>query len=216
MDFIISYRIAQNVGGGKHWRIWRLSIDLPKFSHPNIVNTLKCNGKLIQFAKVLPSNYTSRVISSKFHPTNILRYTVVALYFALFLLSVVSNGIQKFTIFSKCNCYLYCNAIFYFIIKTLVQNCQTLIPAHVSSVVYYFTGLVHIYNCSAKSLKEKFLSYNHKGQSSIYHQNDTVKVSFYKFLLYFTWEDQRVQQLYNYHGSWLNKLKITKILDTLV
>ena len=70
------YRIAQNVGGGKHWRIWRLSIDSPKFSHPNIINTLKCNGKPTQFAKVLPSNHTSRVISPKFHPTNILRYTV--------------------------------------------------------------------------------------------------------------------------------------------
>ena len=82
-------------GGGKNWRIWRLSIDSPKFSHPNIVNTLKCNGKPTkfshpnivntlkcngkptQFAKVLPSNYTSRVISPKFHPANILRYTVI-------------------------------------------------------------------------------------------------------------------------------------------
>ena len=33
--------------------------------------------KTAQFAKVLPSNYTSRVISSKFHPANILRYTVL-------------------------------------------------------------------------------------------------------------------------------------------
>ena len=73
------YRIAQNAGGGKHWRIWRLSIDSPKFSHPNIVNTLKCNGKPTQFTKVLPSNYTSRVISPKFHPANILHYTVYSL-----------------------------------------------------------------------------------------------------------------------------------------
>ena len=72
---IIIYRIAQNVGGGKHWRIWRLSIDSPKFSHPNIVNTLKCNGKPTQFAKVSPSNYTSRVISPKFLPAKILHYT---------------------------------------------------------------------------------------------------------------------------------------------
>ena len=70
------YRIAQNVGGGKHWWIWRLSIDSPKFSHPNIVNTLKGNGKPTQFAKVLPSKYTSRVILLKFHPANILHYTV--------------------------------------------------------------------------------------------------------------------------------------------
>ena len=68
------YCIAQNVVGGKHWRIWRLSIDLLKFSHPSIVNTLKCNGKPTQFA--LPSNYTSKVISPKFPPTNILRYTI--------------------------------------------------------------------------------------------------------------------------------------------
>ena len=74
---ITAYRIAQNVGGGKHWRIWRLSIDSPKFSHPNIINTFKCNRKPTQFAKVLPSNYTSRMISPKFHPANILRYTVL-------------------------------------------------------------------------------------------------------------------------------------------
>ena len=61
---------------GKHRQIWQLSIDLPRFSHPNIVNTLKYNGKPTQFAKVLPSNYMSRVISPKFHPANILRYTV--------------------------------------------------------------------------------------------------------------------------------------------
>ena len=73
------YRIVQNVGGGKHWRIWRLSIDSPKFSHPSIVNTLKCNGKPTQFAKVLPSNYMSRVISPKFTPANILRYMVFTL-----------------------------------------------------------------------------------------------------------------------------------------
>ena len=39
-------------------------------------NTLKCNGKRTQFAKVLSSKYTSIVISPKFHPANILRYTV--------------------------------------------------------------------------------------------------------------------------------------------
>ena len=73
-DYPKPYCIAKNVGGGK---LWRLSIDSPKFSHPSIVNTLKCNGKLTQFAKVLPSNYTSGVISPKFHPANILRYTVL-------------------------------------------------------------------------------------------------------------------------------------------
>ena len=73
------HRIAQNVGGGKHWQIRRLFIDSPKFSHPNIVNTLKYNGKPTQFAKILPFTYTSRVISPKFHPTNILRYTVCLL-----------------------------------------------------------------------------------------------------------------------------------------
>ena len=71
----VGYRIAQNVGGGKHWRIWQLSIDSPKFSHPKIVDTLKYNGKLTQFAKVLPSKYVSRL---KFHSANILRYTLVS------------------------------------------------------------------------------------------------------------------------------------------
>ena len=73
------YRIVQNVGRVKHWRIWRLSIDSPKFSHPKIVIKLKCNGKPTQFVKVLPSNYTSRVISPKFHSANILHYTVHAI-----------------------------------------------------------------------------------------------------------------------------------------
>ena len=77
---IIIYRIAQNVGRRKHWR---LSIDSPKFSHPNIVNTLKCNGKPTQLAKVSPSNYTSRVILPKFLPANILRYTVPYMKYSL-------------------------------------------------------------------------------------------------------------------------------------
>ena len=49
-SIIVVYRIAQNVGGRKHWRIWRTVIDSPKFSHPSIFSTLKCNGKLTQFA----------------------------------------------------------------------------------------------------------------------------------------------------------------------
>ena len=84
------YRKSQNICRGKHWRIWRLSIDSPKFSHPSIVNTLKCNEKLTQFAKVLPFNYTSRVISLKFHPANILHYTVFlkSVYFDGFIFEV--------------------------------------------------------------------------------------------------------------------------------
>ena len=70
----------------KRWRgktLANLAIVHRKFSHPNIVNTLKSNGKPIQFAKVLPSNYTSRVISPKFHPANILRYTVLCKGFSM-------------------------------------------------------------------------------------------------------------------------------------
>ena len=73
---VFCYRIAQNVGGGKHWRIWRLSVNSPNFSHPNIINTLKCNGTLTKFAKVFPSKCTDGTISPKFYPANILRYTV--------------------------------------------------------------------------------------------------------------------------------------------
>ena len=72
----------------KHWRIWRLSIDSPKFPHPNIVNTLKCNGKPTRFANVLPSNYTSRVILPTFHPANVLRYTVSGTFDGDFNLAV--------------------------------------------------------------------------------------------------------------------------------
>ena len=71
----------------KHWRGKTLAnlVIVHRFAKvfpSNIVNTLKCNGKPTRFAKVLPSNYTRRVISPKFHPANILRYTV--LKFCLF------------------------------------------------------------------------------------------------------------------------------------
>ena len=70
----------------KHWRIWRLSIiNSIKFSHPSIVNTLKCNGKPTQFAKVLPSTelHEYRVISPKFHPAR--HFTLYGTHVHLFL-----------------------------------------------------------------------------------------------------------------------------------
>ena len=62
----------------KRWRGKTLanSVIVHQFPYPSIVNTLKCNGKPTQFAKVLPSNYTSRVILPQSYPANILRYTV--------------------------------------------------------------------------------------------------------------------------------------------
>ena len=33
---IISYRIAQNFGGKKHWRIWRMKLHPPMFFPPII------------------------------------------------------------------------------------------------------------------------------------------------------------------------------------
>ena len=71
----------QNVGGEKHWQIWQSSIDhdLPKFYHPNIVNSLICNRALTQFAEVFPSKYTCKVILPIFSPANILCYTIATM-----------------------------------------------------------------------------------------------------------------------------------------
>ena len=38
-----------------------------------------------QFAKVFPLKYTGRVISSKFHPVNILRHTVLCILIGMFV-----------------------------------------------------------------------------------------------------------------------------------
>ena len=43
----------------------------------NIVNTFKYNRILTQFAKVFPSKCTVRVILPKYHPVNIMCYTVL-------------------------------------------------------------------------------------------------------------------------------------------
>ena len=74
MGLVIPYRAKD--WRGKHRWIWRLSIDLPKFSHQNIVNASKSNKKLTQFAKVLFSKYMSRMISPRFPPAKISCYTV--------------------------------------------------------------------------------------------------------------------------------------------
>ena len=31
------YRIEGNFGGGKHWRIWQMAINFPKFPQPNFM-----------------------------------------------------------------------------------------------------------------------------------------------------------------------------------
>ena len=37
-DYTLKYRIAENVGGRKHWRIWRIDGQSPKFSPSNLRN----------------------------------------------------------------------------------------------------------------------------------------------------------------------------------
>ena len=32
LSFEAKYRIAQNFGGGKHWRIWRMMVQSPNFT----------------------------------------------------------------------------------------------------------------------------------------------------------------------------------------
>ena len=98
-----TYHIAQNVGGGKHWRIWRLSVNSPNFSHPNIINTLKCNGTLTKFAKVFPSKCTDGTISPKFYPANILRYTVYRTKIG-FINQILSDFCQAFCICTHSQC----------------------------------------------------------------------------------------------------------------
>jgi len=67
------------MGEGKHWWIWRLPINLPKFSHPKIVNTLKYNGKLTRFAKFLPPNMRVEWFCQSFTPPKF--YTIRYLAF---------------------------------------------------------------------------------------------------------------------------------------
>ena len=43
MLFVVTYRIAQNSGGGKYWRIWRIKCNSPIFYPPmfSTSNTIK-------------------------------------------------------------------------------------------------------------------------------------------------------------------------------
>ena len=45
LDQFYTYRLAENVGGRKHWRIWRIDDQSPKFSPSNLWN-IQCGEAL--------------------------------------------------------------------------------------------------------------------------------------------------------------------------
>ena len=47
LDHSLLYRIEGNFGGGKHWRIWRMTINSPKFNPPIFIQSgLKSHARL--------------------------------------------------------------------------------------------------------------------------------------------------------------------------
>ena len=74
---IVSYRIAQNFGGRKHWRIWRLGANSPKFYLPKFSITLVFYGYSAQSANVFfrqihftvqsSYNFTNSRVATHFH-----------------------------------------------------------------------------------------------------------------------------------------------------
>ena len=90
MEHLESVDVNFHRYSAKCWLEKNVGINLTKFSHPNIVNALKCNRALIitQFAKVFPSKCTSRVMLLKFHLVNISCYTLFNLQLDLLCISI--------------------------------------------------------------------------------------------------------------------------------
>ena len=70
------YRIAQNFGGRKHWRIWWLGANSPKFYLPKFSITLVFYRCSTQSANVFSTKYISGANPPKFSTAKILCYTV--------------------------------------------------------------------------------------------------------------------------------------------
>ena len=70
------YRIAENVGKRKHWQIWWIDLQLPKFSpSKNPILILQILWRA-EFAKVLYSKQSEELNWPMFSPINAFRYTV--------------------------------------------------------------------------------------------------------------------------------------------
>ena len=71
------YRIAENVGGRKHWRIWQIDLRSAKFSpSKNPILILQILWRA-EFTNVLYSKQSEELNLSMFSPTNVFRYTVI-------------------------------------------------------------------------------------------------------------------------------------------
>ena len=70
------YRIAQNFGGRKHWRIWRLGANLPKFYPSKFSITLVFYRCSAQSANVFSAKYILGSNLPKFSTARVLCYTV--------------------------------------------------------------------------------------------------------------------------------------------
>ena len=73
---LVTYRIAQNFGGRKHWRIWRLGANSPKFYPPKFSITLVFYHCSTQSANVFSAKYILGANPPKFSTAKVLCYTV--------------------------------------------------------------------------------------------------------------------------------------------
>ena len=73
----MKYRIAQNFGGRKHWRIWRLGANSPKFCPPKFSITLVFYRCSTQSANVFSAKYILGANPPKFSTAKVLCYTVI-------------------------------------------------------------------------------------------------------------------------------------------
>ena len=92
-NYCVQYRIAQNFGSRKHWRIWRLGANSPKFYPPKFSITLVFYRCSTQSANVFSITYilganpprfsTAKVLCSTVHTTtHLASRTVLAFAFA--------------------------------------------------------------------------------------------------------------------------------------
>jgi len=72
-----TYRIAENFGGRKLWRIWRFTTNLPIFIRQLLAVSEKKLKAGLKFAKVFFAKCNLASYSPKFSPAKILHYTVL-------------------------------------------------------------------------------------------------------------------------------------------
>ena len=72
----MQYRIAQNFGGRKHWQIWRLRANSPKFYPPKFSITLVFYRCSAHSANVFSAKYILGANPPKFSTAKVLYHTV--------------------------------------------------------------------------------------------------------------------------------------------